>query len=204
MLEDVVRRVESRLDALGLSASAASKAAGLSADAIRNLQRAAKAGGRQGVSTRTINALAPVLHANVNWLLNGDGDDGHTSDSVPVVGYVSAGAELALYDQGQGPFDYVAPPRDSKPTTVAAAVRGSSLGPLLDEAIIFYDDVRSPVTPDLHGKMCVVGLEDGRVVVKQLMPGDSGRFHLISNSSEPPLFNETVAWAAKVTDIRPR
>lgn len=129
---------------------------------------------------------------------------GVTTDSVPVVGYVSAGAELALYDQGQGPFDYVSPPRDSKPSTVAASVKGVSLGPLLDEAIIFYDDVRSPVTSDLHGKMCVVGLEDGRVVVKQLLPGDSGRFHLLSNSAEPPLFNEVVAWAAKVTDIRPR
>lgn len=127
-----------------------------------------------------------------------------TTETVPVVGYVSAGAELALYDQGQGPFDYVSPPRDSKPSTVAASVKGVSLGPLLDEALIFYDDVRSPVTADLHGKMCVVGLEDGRVVVKQLMPGDSGRFHLLSNSSEPPLLNETVAWAAKVTDIRPR
>lgn len=162
--------------------------------------------GSRGIPATRAERYGRFFRVAPEWLLyrRGEVDDGLTTESVPVVGYVSAGAELALYDQGQGPFDYVSPPRDSKPTTVAAAVRGSSLGPLLDEAIIFYDDVRSPVTPDLHGKMCVVGLEDGRVVVKQLMPGDSGRFHLLSNSAEPPLFNETVAWAAKVTDIRPR
>ncbi len=181
------------------------------ADAVRQFKfqpnsYPAHENGNASFSFAKAQEYAVAYGVNAEWLYSGRGeaDDGHTSESVPVVGYVSAGAELALYDQGQGPFDYVSPPRDSKPTTVAAAVRGSSLGPLLDEAIIFYDDVRSPVTPDLHGKMCVVGLEDGRVVVKQLMPGDSGRFHLISNSSEPPLFNEMVAWAAKVTDIRPR
>lgn len=181
------------------------------ADAVRRFKfqpnsYPAHENGNASFSFAKAQEYAVAYGVNAEWLYSGRGeaDDGHTSESVPVVGYVSAGAELALYDQGQGPFDYVSPPRDSKPTTVAASVRGSSLGPLLDEAIIFYDDVRSPVTPDLHGKMCVVGLEDGRVVVKQLMPGDSGRFHLISNSSEPPLFNETVTWAAKVTDIRPR
>lgn len=162
--------------------------------------------GGRGVPATRADRYARFFRVTPEWLLYGRGevDDAPASDSVPVVGYVSAGAELALYDHGQGPFDYVKPPRDSKPSTVAASVRGSSLGPLLDEALIFYDDVRSPVTSDLHGKMCVVGLEDGRVVVKQLMPGDSGRFHLLSNSSEVPLFNEHVLWAAKVTDIRPR
>lgn len=162
---------------------------------------------RGGVELREtyLEPLADLYGIAKTALMHAPGEDiVDATDTVPVVGYVSAGAELALYDQGQGPFDYVQPPRDSKPSTVAASVKGASLGPLLDQALIFYDDVRSPVTSDLHGKMCVVGLEDGRVVVKQLLPGDGGRFHLLSNSSEPPLFNETVSWAAKVTDIRPR
>lgn len=204
MLSDVLNRIHQRLAALGKSGHSASKEAGLSSDAIRNLERAVREGRRSGVSTKTIAALAPVLQTSVAWLLEGEGTEEATSETVPVVGYVSAGAELALYDQGQGPFDYVTPPRDSKPTTVAARVQGVSLGPLFDDALIFYNSVQSPITPELHGKLCVAGLEDGRVVVKQLMPGDGGRYHLLSNSAEPPLFNEAVLWAAKVTDIRPR
>lgn len=204
MLSDVLNRVHQRLDALGKSGHSASKEAGLSSDAIRNMERAVKEGKRSGVSTKTVTALAPVLQTTVAWLLEGEGSEEVTSETVPVVGYVSAGAELALYDQGQGPFDYVTPPRDAKPTTVAAQVKGVSLGPLLDESIIFYDNIHSPITPDLHGKLCVAGLDDGRVVVKQIMPGDAGRYHLLSNSAEPPIFNAELLWAAKVTEIRPR
>lgn len=164
---------------------------------------------RGGVELREqyVARLADLFGIDPSDLLRDPSDEGYappTSETVPVVGYVSAGAELALYDQGQGPFDYVLPPRDTKPTTVAAEIHGVSLGPLFDHALIFYDNVHSPITPELHGKLCVAGLEDGRVVVKQIMPGDSGRFHLLSNSAEPPIFNAAVLWAAKVTEIRPR
>jgi transcriptional regulator with XRE-family HTH domain len=73
MLDDVFERVEIRLKKVGLSAQAASKKAGLSQDAIRNLRRAAKEKGREGVSTKTITALAPVLETSVEWLLTGKG-----------------------------------------------------------------------------------------------------------------------------------
>lgn len=206
MLEDVVRRVEERLQALNLSATAASKAAGLSQDAIRNLQRAAKAGSRQGVSTRTINALAPVLETNVNYLLNGEGDpdESAATDSVQVVGYVSAGAAVVQYGAGQGPFETVPAPRIRTEHTVAVAVRGVSLGPAFDESIIFYDEVRSPVTPDLIGRLCVVGLSDERVLVKVIRQGENGRFHLLSNTAEEPLWDQEIEWAARVTEVRPR
>lgn len=206
MLEDVVHRVESRLEAVGLSATAASKAAGLSGDAIRNLQRAAKEGKRQGVSTRTINALAPILKTNVNWLLNGEGDENTAppSASVAVVGFVGAGSVATLFSEGQGPFDEVEPPFNATPNTVALGIRGTSLGPAFDEGIVFYDDVRSPVTEDLHGRLCVVGLGDGRVLVKILRSAGDGTYHLFSNTVEEPLLNEIVAWAARVKDVRPR
>lgn len=75
MLDDVLQRVEKRLKAVGLSAQAASVKAGLSKDAIRNMQRAVPQKGRGGVTTRTITALAPVLRTNVSWLLEGIGPE---------------------------------------------------------------------------------------------------------------------------------
>jgi len=73
-LADILQRVESRLKALGLSAHAASTAAG-KPYAIRNIRRAVQLGNRQGVSTATIAALAPVLQASVGWLMTGEDEE---------------------------------------------------------------------------------------------------------------------------------
>lgn len=204
MLDDVFERVEKRLEAVKLSPTAASRKAGLSADAIRNMKRAIDEGrSRQGVSTATLTALAPVLQTTAGWLLDGTGEEATTA-FVEIVGYVGAGAVATLFEYGQGGLGRVEPPRDRTPETVAVEVRGTSLGPVFDNALIFYDDVRSPVTPDLHGRLCVVGLPDGRVLVKKLQSNGSGRFHLLSNGVDDPLLDEDVAWAAKVKEIRPR
>ena len=205
MLEDVVERVHQRLEAIGKSARAASLEAGLSEDAIRNMERAAKSGSRKGVSTKTVAALAPVLETSVAWLLEGAGDEivEHTTDTVPVVGYVSAGAVAMLYDEGQGPFDMVPAPEGSTPKTVAAEIRGDSLGPIFDSWLVYWDDIRSPVTSDLIGELCVIGLPDGRVVVKKLRQGANGLFHLISNL-EGPMLDQEILWAAKVKRMTPR
>ena len=88
--------------------------------------------------------------------------------SAPLVGYVGAGAIAHFYADGQGPFDDVDAPLDSKPTTVAVQIRGHSLGALFDNWLVFYDDVRDPPDDSLVGRMCVCGLTDGRVLIKAL------------------------------------
>ena len=79
-----------------------------------------------------------------------------------------AGAVAHFYADGQGPFDDVDAPLDSKPTTVAVQVRGHSLGVLFDNWLVFYDDIRNPPDDSLVGRMCVCGLSDGRVLIKSL------------------------------------
>lgn len=124
--------------------------------------------------------------------------------TVPVVGYVQAGAEAILFAEGQGPFDEVPAPHNATAKTVALQSRGESLGPLLSEWLVYYDDVRSPITADMYGRLCVLGLPDGRVVVKQLKPAGGGeRFHLISQN-EGPMLDQEVAWGAVVTAMTPR
>lgn len=140
------------------------------------------------------------------WLLyeRGEIDDAPASDSVPVVGFVGAGSVATLFSEGQGPFDEVEAPTNSSANTVGLGIRGTSLGPAFDQGVVFYDDVRSPVTEDLHGRLCVVGLPSGRVLVKILKAAGDGTFHLLSNTMDEPLLNEEVAWAARVKDVRPR
>lgn len=75
MLEDVVKRIHTRLKATGLSASGASLKAGLSRDAIRNLERAVKSRKNAGASTATIAALAKALGTSTTWLMDGVGPE---------------------------------------------------------------------------------------------------------------------------------
>lgn len=124
--------------------------------------------------------------------------------TVPLVGYVGAGAAAHYYasaDEGLGEADA---PEDATESTVAVEIRGTSLGPLFESWLVYYDDVRSPVTPDLYGKLCVVGLPDGRVLVKKIRPARTpGLFHLESNT-EPTMPDEQIVWAAKVKTLKPR
>ena len=86
----------------------------------------------------------------------------------PLIGYVGAGAVAHFYADGQGPFDDVDAPLNSRPSTVAVQIRGHSLGALFDNWLVFYDDIRNPPDDSPVGRMCVVGVSDGRVLIKAL------------------------------------
>lgn len=121
-----------------------------------------------------------------------------------VVGYVGAGAEAHFYAVSQGDLDEVPAPDGATPDTVAVEIRGDSLGSLFNRWLVFYDQVRSPVTSDQIGRVCVVGLPDDRVLVKLLRRGSKkGLFRLVSER-EPPIDDTEVAWAARVKNMVPR
>lgn len=79
-LRAILLRIETRLKKVGLRPSAASKLAE-KPDAIRNLQRAIvekeknPASKREGISTATLIALAPILHTTPEWLLSAAGPE---------------------------------------------------------------------------------------------------------------------------------
>lgn len=124
--------------------------------------------------------------------------------SVMLVGYVGAGAEAHFYAEAQGPFEEVPAPPGSTDQTVGVEVRGTSLGRLFDRWIVYYDDRRSPITRDMLGKVCVVALMDGKVLVKEVLPGQlPGRYTLYSQV-EAPIYDAEIEWAALVTHMSPR
>lgn len=131
------------------------------------------------------------------------GMDSNTPErTVPIAGFVSAGAEAKFIPLPAGELDRVPAPPGATDLTQCLQVRGDSLGELFDRWLVFYDDVRSPITPDLIGKLCIVGLADERVVVKKIKR-EGGHYVLVSNT-EPPIVGATIVWAAKVTDMRPQ
>lgn len=219
-LPSLLKRVEQRLEILGISAQAASEKAGLTKDAIRNLKRAAAGkSDRKGVSTRTANLLAAALGTSPGWLLTGEGPhdvDLSSEDvaaslreparkrTVKLKGYVGAGSEAHFYALSDDDFEEVEAPLSASDQTIAVEIKGSSFGPLMDSWLVYYDDVRSPITEDMLGKICVVGLADDRILIKKIVRNGRGGYNLLSNSTEEPILDVSIEWAAKVTDMKPR
>lgn len=129
MLEEVLARIEMRLESIGLSATAASRLATGHPDAIRDLRRGltGKGAKRIGVSSQMLIKLAPVLQTNVEWLATGKGDP-TLSDSqlgkkiptmpnaqslpkdVPVMGTAAGSLGEGAFQMTPGPIDYVRRP----------------------------------------------------------------------------------------------
>ena len=205
LLKDVLSRIESRLNALGLSAHAASLAA-KKPDAIRNLRRAVQNNERRGVTTETLAALAPVLQTSAAWLLEGvGGSDGGSTSVLRVIGRVGAGAEiLPEFEQippdGLFEVELALPlPTDS----LAFAVEGDSMWPRYNagDVVICSDGEHDPLSITNHE--AAVRTSDGKRYLKTIRRGAAaGTFDLESHNA-PPIRNVTIEWAAPIMMILP-
>lgn len=126
-----------------------------------------------------------------------------SGDTVRLVGYVGAGAEAHFYAIAEGDLDEVKAPADATKDTVAVEVRGDSLGSFFNRWLVYYDDVRRPVSAELVNQLCVVGLADERVLVKRIRRAPKGLFDLESPNDEP-IRGVAIDWAARVISMTPR
>lgn len=125
---------------------------------------------------------------------------------VPIVGTVGASAEAYFYGEASdNPAEVVQAPQGASPDTVAVEIRGESLGAGFNGWLAFYDDRREPITSDLIGRLCVVSLPDGRVLIKIPKKAKAkGLFHLFSNIGGEPIPDVEIDWAALVKLIAPK
>lgn len=132
--------------------------------------------------------------------------DNPTERKVKLKGYVGAGSKAHYYAVADEDFTEVPAPAGASDQTVALEIRGKSWGPAMDSWLVFYDDVRSPVTPDQIGYPCVVGLADDRILLKLIRSNGRGGFDLYpnSNNADEVIRNAKIEWAAKVIGMRPR
>lgn len=186
-------RLKSARKSVGLTQEQAAELMGLSLGGYRKLES-----GEREFDLDYINRAARAFNVPRQYFLGEE-------LQVPLVGYVRAGATAHFYSTADNPDERVPSFDGATEATVAVEVRGESLGPFFDRWLIYYDDVRSPVTPDLFGELCVVGLPDDRVLVKQIQPSKSpGLYHLYSNTLEPPITDVAIDWAAKVKNLARR
>lgn len=149
-------------------------------------------------AARHYNELPPGYEDYTHWL------GGEGLREVPLVGYVGAGAAAHYYANGDDGLGLVPAPEGATKETVAVEIRGESLGALFEHWLVYYDEVRSPVTHDMIGRLCVVGLPDDRVLVKKIQRSRApGLYHLLSNT-EAPILDQEIMWAAKVRSMQPR
>lgn len=171
---------------------------------------AVRFGVSQPTVSRWLSGNPPELHhaAVINKVARdlrlGNRKAGGNVTSVPIVGYVGAGGTIA-FDEGQGPFGEAdMPPKGWAPSLVAVTVRGDSMsGALEDGWTVYYDNRRDPPDESLHAKLCIVGLRDGRVLIKKLYPGRKRDHYDLHSVNAPVLLDQLVEWAARITWIAP-
>jgi hypothetical protein len=84
------------------------------------------------------------------------------------------------------------------PWTKPLLITDDMLGKWFAGWVLIYDDLREPVTPELIGQMCIVGLGEDRVAVARLMEGTTpGRYDLIAQRP-PDIRDVEVVWAAPI------
>jgi SOS-response transcriptional repressor LexA len=155
-LGSVLARIDQRRHALVLSDRASSLAAGLSADALRNIRRQFREGDQSGLREETKRGLARALLTSVEWLMTGVGPEDYRAVAPPprprvqglmVAGQVAAGRWLEAYapDEPVGeaaiPFD----PRYPVDWQYAFLVRGTSINRVASDGdfLICLDIARS-------------------------------------------------------------
>lgn len=165
--------------------------------------------GFRGLS-RAAPRYAAFFKVSLDWLVSGVGPmvrlrqaPTEHKRSFQLVGYVGAGGHAHFFPEEQ-PLDEVVLPGDTSENMVAVEIRGDSLGSIFDRWLVLYDDIRRPMAAELLGRLCVLGLDDGRILIKKIQRSRmKGHYHLFSHT-EDPILDACVEWAARVKVMMPR
>lgn len=163
---------------------------GTSAPQINRLEK-----GERRLTKEWADRLAPALKTTPQSLLFEE------TPTVPLIGYVGAGSILHLDDPDQGVFDEVEAPEDATEKTVAVKIEGDCLGSFLNGWTVFYDNEPKAPTQDMINKLCIVWLDDGQVLIKEIRKGGvPGLFSLYSNDA--PIYDVIIKKAVIVKSMR--
>ena len=171
--------------------------------------------GNAPYSWRRARDYATAFGVRPDWLYDAQGPAvgvGTGADSgpgqprpAPIIGRVGAdpGGEVLLAG-GQAPPEFAPLPPGGTERAVALRVTGHSMRGLADDgALIYFEDQRTPPSPDMLGQVVVVELETGEVLVKRLLRGAApGRYDLESVAG-PTRRDARLRWAAHITAIVP-
>jgi phage repressor protein C with HTH and peptisase S24 domain len=160
--------------------------------------------GFRGIPRDKVAEYSKKLRVSDDWLLTGEGTP--HAQTAPIVGLAGAGPEgTVIFSDAQGDLGEAPMPPGGNESTAALEVRGDSMRGIADDGwLVYFDDRRNPPTEDLLGELCIVGLVDGRVMIKYLIRGRRKNSYDLESVAAPTLRDVKVEWAALVTAIIPR
>ncbi|TIR23984.1 MAG: helix-turn-helix transcriptional regulator [Mesorhizobium sp.] len=132
------------------------------------------------------------------WLLTGEGEP--EAMTIPVVGYLGAGAEI------EPDFEQVPPeglyqielPLAVPADMIAFEVRGESMLPVFKpgQVVVVWKEQRKPLE-DFYGSEAAVRTSDGRRFIKTIMRAGSGLVNLLSWNAAP-IENVHLEWIGEI------
>lgn len=185
----IKNRLQELREAKGLTQAELANLVGTTGQQIGRLEA-----GKRKLTIEWMRLLAPALGVAPNDLL-----EDYAAVGVPLVGFVGAGAEVyAIDDHAKGGgLEEVEKPQGATWSTVAVRVRGESMKPAYKDGDLLYYDTQSNGDLDhLIGDDCVVKLQDGRALVKELRK-NGGAYWLHSYNADP-MIDVNIDWAAKI------
>ena len=154
--------------------------------------------GRRRTNTEFLEKTADFLGLSVSDLFR--------ARELNVLGYIGAGAEFHPIDdhaQGAG-MDTVDAPPGCPPDAVAVQIKGDSMIPAyFDGDILVYAERRGDIDEFIN-RRCVVGLADGRILVKTVRRGSAPGLYTMTSFNSGPIDDVVVEWAARIVVVMPR
>src|SRR5215218_10760033 len=131
--------------------------------------------GNAPFSYRKAKDYASALGVRPEWLYDASGPMRPTAEPgfVRIIGNVGANPEgLVLYATGDEAGDLAPIPPGGTEMAVALRVVGHSMHGVADDgALIYFEDQRTPPTPDMLGHIVVVETDTDEVLIKRLLRG---------------------------------
>ena len=163
--------------------------------------------GNAAFSYRRAKEYAASFGVRPEWLYDSAGPMRPTAEPgyVPIIGRVGANPEgVVLFATGQEAGDLAPIPTGGTDKAVALRVVGHSMRGIADDgALIYFEDQRTPPTPDMLGHVVVVEVDTDEVLVKRLLRGSRGGLFDLESVAGPTRHDARLRWAAHITAIIP-
>lgn len=163
--------------------------------------------GNAPFSYRRAKEYAAAFGVRPEWLYDAAGpmQASAAAGLVPVIGRVGANPEGAvLFATGQDPAELAPIPPGGTDKAAALKVVGHSMRGVADDgALIYFEDQRTPPTPDMLGHVVVVETDTDEVLVKRLLRGSRAGLFDLESVAGPMRHDARLRWAAHITAIIP-
>ena len=163
--------------------------------------------GHAPFSYRRAKEYAAAFGVRPEWLYDAAGPMAAAAEPgfVQVIGRVGANPDgVVLFATGQDPAELAPIPPGGTDKAAALKVVGHSMRGVADDgALIYFEDQRTPPTPDMLGHVVVVETDTDEVLVKRLLRGSRAGLYDLESVAGPMRHDARLRWAAHITAIIP-